>query len=363
MSYMNPEEIKYAGIDKWHNAGYTGKGIKVAILDNPYTFPRPFIKDIFNVRCRADNSHGDKVMDILHEIIPDAEFIPIHNIDDACKRLGEYDYIKQNCQGINCSMSGDTGTDDIIIDFMNNGVFCTKAAGNDDTAGEDYTCKCDGWWTVGAVHLINGQLEIADYSAYGKGWLDMMAFSHLNTIFSSNKIDGTSFSAPFMQGMAMLYYQWYKEQYGKYPDVNTVREFFKTNAIDLKEKGYDLQSAYGLAILPDVPVVNVPIPEPIPEPEPKPEPENPVEEEEVMRGIIVMYSLADLPAAIRLHNKYHLPIIEMQFAGTDEKNAKVKIQVGGMNELFTSDAIRLAGEDRDKTDEKVTEFINSHASL
>lgn len=85
--------------------------------------------------------------------------------------------------------------------------------------------------------------------------------------------------------------------------------------------------------------------------------------EESMRGIIVMNSLSDLPAAVRLHNRYHFPLIEMQFTGEDERSAKIKLQVGNTTSMFTPDTIRMAGKDRDETDDAVTKFITTHPTI
>ena len=60
---LNREKFEYCRIPAWHEAGYTGQGVKVAVFED------------------TAQGHGRMVADVLQQILPDAE-----NEEDVYKR-------------------------------------------------------------------------------------------------------------------------------------------------------------------------------------------------------------------------------------------------------------------------------------
>ena len=73
---MNKEEFDFLGITRWHELGYTGKGITICSKED-------ILKDVFDdVVCNdpfttksKDAIHGTTVMDYIRQVAPDANKI------------------------------------------------------------------------------------------------------------------------------------------------------------------------------------------------------------------------------------------------------------------------------------------------
>lgn len=275
--YNNCKEFEYCNILEWHKEGYTGKGVKVAIIDkltNPQLdFFNGKLKDPFNIVNTKNekeflNSHGQKVADVLHQVAPDAEIYMLQS--GGCYNINNsLDWcIRNNIQIVNLSRSifGNVSAIDKDEIAYKKGVFLIKSAGNDgeiDNGKMDAFAKKDIWLTVGATHLSyqSNLPHRSDYSSYGKG-LDVMGFSKLWTTgvnkepdqygdkYYINNVQGTSFSSPFVAGMIALYNQRFKDENGRFPTPQESKAFVINNCEDLEDKGYDIYTGHGLFILP-----------------------------------------------------------------------------------------------------------------
>ncbi|MBY0522588.1 MAG: S8 family serine peptidase [Gemmataceae bacterium] len=75
------------GVDRWHQAGITGKGVKVAVLDSGFRGYREFLGKALPGKVTArsfrndgnmeakDSQHGILCSEVLHALAPDAELI------------------------------------------------------------------------------------------------------------------------------------------------------------------------------------------------------------------------------------------------------------------------------------------------
>lgn len=132
-TYKNDEEFDYCNITQWHEQGFTGKGVKVAVIDTKldpalrffdgkvstaYTQPQPLVQ----------NTHGQQVADIIHQVAPDAEIYSLYVYDEgkAIKWC-----IENDIDIINLSWSGIAVWNNEDVDAYNEGILLIKSSGND----------------------------------------------------------------------------------------------------------------------------------------------------------------------------------------------------------------------------------------
>jgi subtilase family protein/WD40 repeat protein/hemolysin type calcium-binding protein len=146
------EGVYYLNALKWHEAGLTGAGVKVAVIDvgfgNYYHWrgsELPLdvtVQDYCNGRILTSDEHGTAVAEIVHDVAPDAQLYLIC-IDTEVDLARAEQYAKE--QGIaivnhsvvwyNTSRgdgTGGPGTPDAIVrDARANGILWVNASGND----------------------------------------------------------------------------------------------------------------------------------------------------------------------------------------------------------------------------------------
>ena len=261
------------------SSGWTGKGIKVGILDS------------FNSNGRID-SHGDWVSLVLNSISPEANTIlsnlPSGNLSTTLQNANsafdyyntnEY-YIVNNSWGfekpLKNSFGSYTGTnnpnwDDIISDAVtskitsinqksepiyNEKMLFVFAAGNGaQYCGSVYITECDYFATVynkvrnqgyeiGEDTIFVGALSdesstIANYSYQAGNMLNDFIVAHDDVLFSGDA-SGTSFSSPRVSGAAALVRQ-------KFPNLTGIqlKQVLLQTATDLGTSGPDNIYGYG----------------------------------------------------------------------------------------------------------------------
>jgi N-acetylmuramoyl-L-alanine amidase len=245
---VNEVKFTYCGITSWHEAGYTGRGIKVAVFED------------------TSQGHGRMVGDILQQILPNATILnrprpgPIESVGDRLKpdtreRLPEF-YSSLVSEGVHiCAMSlGGTGTSEsaqleqeLLID---RGIVLFTSAGNEGREIPPRTAAAMATWiAVGACALTKDGPRRTSYSNYGPQ-LGVMGFTNLTTSWGG-VFPGTSAANPFVAGMCALWFQWFREQYGRTPNQAETLEFIRQNSEDLGEPGRDDKHGFGLLRLPD----------------------------------------------------------------------------------------------------------------
>ena len=261
------------------SSGWTGKGVKVGILDS------------FNSNGRID-SHGDWVSLVLNSISPEANTIlsnlPSGNLSTTLQNANSaFDYyntneyfIVNNSWGfekpLKNSFGSYTGTnnpnwDDIISDAVtskitsinqksepiyNEKMLFVFAAGNGaQYCGSVYITECDYFATVynkvrnqgyeiGEDTIFVGALSdesstIANYSYQAGNMLNDFIVAHDDVLFSGDA-SGTSFSSPRVSGAAALVRQ-------KFPNLTGIqlKQVLLQTATDLGTSGPDNIYGYG----------------------------------------------------------------------------------------------------------------------
>jgi subtilisin family serine protease len=260
---MNEKQFSICNIDQWHQAGFTGKGIKIATSDISSLIPSlPYFKgqviDAFKDWNPVEGSHVDHVVQVLLQVAPDAE---IHCMGSNPFENMKY-CIEHSIHVFNQSTTGGTTVDEYMKlenEAISKGLFPVCSAGNDGYQGLTSSARKDTFLSVGAVHYGIYAYGIGiyrpDYSSYGEKELDVVGFSGLDVINRWNGtigITGTSFSSPFVAGMIALYYQWFIQTYRRNPTWKETYTFATTNVMDLEAQGFDIGVGYGLFVLPEI---------------------------------------------------------------------------------------------------------------
>lgn len=273
MKYINKKEFEKLNIIKWHEMGYTGKGIKIANMEsgNPNAWNlKGRVLDPFNIKRNDTNNHADKVMDVILQVAPDSvitmldtEGYHLPGGGLAGKFIEEsLPYIdKHGIHLVNASLIGDSNKTlaNKVNECKNKGTIFVTSAGN--TPKYD-SFGFENWITVSASHMSrNKEINIANYSSRGQS-IDFTCFSGILVNNQKDKnypirVEGTSFASPLFTGMLVLVQQFFLEKTGRalYPDK--LLQFAKDNSIDLGQKGRDNLFGNGLFVLPDPEDINI----------------------------------------------------------------------------------------------------------
>lgn len=256
MSYKK-ESLDFLGITRWHELGYTGKGVKIMSDEKVSQKKHP---DVISPKgYKSTSGHGDDVMSHLKLVAPDATFIayPMSVNSDG---KGGYispcaDYIKN--QGITIFTTSATSgnitkyKEKAIQDCIDKGCTFFAAAGNDNKKGMRGEVKSEKYLAIGGVKptYINGtwdftKLKKVNYSSVGEE-LDYVA------IVEVLGVPGTSFGEPLFSGMCALVQQFFIEKIGRVLFRKELEIFINDNLIDVDEKGFDIKTGNGLFVLPE----------------------------------------------------------------------------------------------------------------
>ena len=276
MYKKNKSEFDLINIPAWHDAGYTGKGIKFMELEgaNPKNkqFDGMLTNDFKDWKNEKDdyleNSHGSHVFDVFHQIAPDAEMYVgspstgfMNGVLSGRFIEETVPYIKK--KGIHvvaASLGGNKyqGIIDAIRDLKENyNVTFITSAGNEGECGAGDYAKTEEWINVGAVHYNERDEEIVrPYYSSVDEVLTLTMPSHIYV--QSDKDDdywfplqGTSFSSPVCAATKCVVADKCLHEYGRIMTQKEFVNFVIDNVVDLGEKGHDKYYGHGLFVLPD----------------------------------------------------------------------------------------------------------------
>lgn len=269
MKYINRREFEKLNIIKWHENGYTGKGIKIANLEECNTKAwnlKGKINNPHNMHRNGTNNHGDIVVDILLQVAPDSEITILDNSNRSVVGGGiegafidkSLPYIdKHGIHLVNASLEGNPNKAlaDRVKQSKNNGTTFITAAGNSSKYGTMGYNSSTGWISISSSYLSKrGDISILSNSARGED-IDFTCFGNIlanNQKYKGEtiRVTGTSFASPFFTGMLALVQQFFLEKTGKALHPDKLLQFVKDNCIDLGEKGRDNLFGNGLFVLP-----------------------------------------------------------------------------------------------------------------
>lgn len=253
---MNPRENTYSRIAQYHEAGFTGRGVKAAFHEvNPKVNPDLYGTNLVIAPQFAScidrsytKSHAMDVIDSFLEILPDAE---IHILGASPRENLRY-CLANGIKLYNMSTSGywynpeDNAAEQ---EFIDTGGILICCAGNSSAGGLWDSPKKPNFISVGAVRMLeDGRVIRTSYSSYTPGttYLDIMQFGDL--LLRSGYEQGTSFAAP--RALAMIG-AWMESQNAPVY-LSDVEAMIRANCVDIEDTGYDSYTGYGVFIMPEV---------------------------------------------------------------------------------------------------------------
>ena len=293
--------MKMIGMEAAWQSGLTGAGVRVAVIDGGvYTDTGDFDADRLlpgknmiseGGSTEDSNGHGTFIAGIIGAakdngvgiagVAPGVTIVPIKTTDGSDTQNGVsaqafYAAVDEfHCDVINYSSGAkqiSSGIREAVAYAVSKGVIVVCSTGNDGSTTLYYPGALED--TIG-VGSINKGMERSDFSHRNKSIFvvapgeDVYSLGQSGSVYSSR---GTSFSAPFVTGLAALL----KEAH---PEMNTAdfKQILMRSSKDLGEAGYDVEYGYGLiqvpaairaaaeyfgTTAPDMPEIPEPTPEP-----------------------------------------------------------------------------------------------------
>jgi len=143
------ESLPVIGVGEWHNAGFTGKGIKIAILDGGFDgyrdllgseLPASVITRSFVSGWEVDQmgtTHGTACAEIIHDVAPDAELFLVTSDTIVETEQANNWLISQGVDVISHSAGWLYGPKDgkskpaaVVDKAVSNGIFWVNSSGN-----------------------------------------------------------------------------------------------------------------------------------------------------------------------------------------------------------------------------------------
>lgn len=272
----------YTGVTKFHNAGYYGERV-VAATGEDWSIKNYNPDDLVEIPFgdgdewgNLGGEHGSRTAATFFQCAPKARLVQMSKIhkaktgkdcycgleDDCLPIIKEYGITSVFCSfDMICDKYLNEKYTKIINDLQTFNFFVS--AGND--ANSDYVelAKCDAVTTVGAYYL-NGKKPVVEnftsqteYVDFGAPDRQTVKFGKQTNVTTYGKMEGTSFSAPWLCGMACLVNDFFIDKTGKPLTYKMMRQFFLDNTVDIGDEGFDNQVGYGAVILPDPSTIDI----------------------------------------------------------------------------------------------------------
>lgn len=245
-----------------HARGFTGKGVKIAILDTGVDSSHPDLNIKESYNFTKDDSTEDKVGHGTHVagiigaldneqgvigVAPDAELYSYKVLADGTGNFNDIaeaikDAADKGMHIINMSLGANSPTDIPVLKkackyAYDKGVILMAAAGN--TGGQDsiYPAKYEECYSVGAIDPV---FRVSDFSSFGPH-LDISApGSKILSTYPGGKyviMSGTSMATPFATGCIALLLS---------AGVNLSYDTITKSTIDIEDPAFDDLSGFGV---------------------------------------------------------------------------------------------------------------------
>ena len=238
-----------ANISSWHAASYTGRSIRIAVLDPErflYNYQAGAIQRPLGESGKA-GGHLGQCCAVLQQIAPEAELFALGTDRAAWEWV-----LANDIDIVSCSYAAGAINAALLPRLEQSNLITLAAAGNGsnlETGADRAYPSCYDWTvSVGAYCPNLNQLE--PYTNGGEA-LDCVAYTDFAVLNNQGKViafTGTSCATAVAAGMMALVLQ--KE--GRKKGWRWAREYIKQHSKELLEPGKDLASGYGLFSLPEV---------------------------------------------------------------------------------------------------------------
>lgn len=258
----NDMRFRWLGIPMWHQAGYTGKGLKFLVVDadtNTKLARDPSKIINYGGSGKSDwtkdyGFHGLASIDVIQQICPDAT-IYFSSWKYSLETIMEW-AIQNEVDIVTVSLrySAQTVSEDISQRAIDQGMLLFTSAGNNGDVPTDlrgYPAKQATWVAVGAgmVEEHGGVPIRLDYSSTGKE-LEVMGMTHLYVKMPPHAnwmvYTGTSCASPALASCFGLMEQ-------KMGDLTKpqVRAMFTEHCVDMDVEGLDRRTGWGMFRMPN----------------------------------------------------------------------------------------------------------------
>lgn len=269
IQHLNYQQKHEHGVLGWHRQGFTGKGVKVAVIDGKCP---PTLENFYGrvksplpwsvspeTHSRLDN-HGQFVGSTVLEFAPDAEIITLPYWNEELSNTSEV--LEQSIaycidHGVKIIASSIQGSQRSIVQEYSAkaaelGILLITSAGNEGSGGFDpndpegthtitLMARNPDWIATANVRYLDwpegrygDDFDRADSSSVGPNMFTSCFGGYVQPRFQDNGdvrgVTGTSFACPALGGMMACYVQRYREHYGSDPGQQTMREFIKNNS-------------------------------------------------------------------------------------------------------------------------------------
>ncbi len=147
-SNIEGEGVEVIDANAWHEAGFTGTGLRIGVLDLGFAgyqnllgveLPDDVPLEIFGEWYDAEEVHGTACAEIIHEVAPDAElFLAWYDGSDAALgeavdwlRTQDVDIISHSAGSLVGPRDGSEWDAQLVDDLANQGVVWVNASGNE----------------------------------------------------------------------------------------------------------------------------------------------------------------------------------------------------------------------------------------
>lgn len=278
MSYKK-QALEYLGIQKWHDMGYKGQGIK--IMSDEKVCEKDHGDVISPKGFKSKRGHGDDVMLHIKYGAPEATFI-------AFPFSGSFGSNSYTCECAQYIMSNDVsifttsclsahasvGKEMAMQDCIDKGCIFFAAAGNDGDMSSPKESEVHGesrsekYYAIGGVKpKWTGKYENNDEedgeAIYDFSKIEPVRYSSEGpemdfvTLAETHVAAGTSFCAPLFAAMVGLVQQFFIEKAGRKLTRAEMEKFIKDNVQDMKDEGFDYKTGHGLFRLPDPTTIDI----------------------------------------------------------------------------------------------------------
>lgn len=271
----NARHREYTGVQKFHDAGYYGSGIIAASGESWSTKvynPGGLVVDYFNKGFGG--GHAVNTAATFFQVAPKAQLYmlpysaylygstPEKSYDEFTTKVIEAIREKHITAMFNSfarSYDKTTKAEWIkALESVKDYFKCFFSMGNDDD--EKYNKITDIELNIGVAAytiMVYGNIVPAGYSSEGMT-VDFAAPSMIYTNISATKPNasagpntGTSFSGPWLCGMACLVDEFFIDKTGKPLSRDAMYRFFLDHCTDIGDEGFDIKMGHGAVRLPD----------------------------------------------------------------------------------------------------------------
>ncbi|MBW9157238.1 S8 family serine peptidase [Clostridium tagluense] len=261
----NEPAAKVVNWANWREKGYTGKGVKIAVIDQGnfntklsiYNNMITKVDDpLFDVPGSCDLKHVQGTVGVINQIAPDAQIF-LYSSGRNLKDIVE-DCHSRGINIINFSATTSAFPEEIraLNKYCISDMLFVESAGNEGKSLQGL-CLLPQIVKVGAGSTGVASLIRESYSSYGEE-LDTIGVTNL-LVYNDNgdlmQFMGTSCAAPAVTGMMAQFYQYYNEKMGKFPNAYDARMYINNRSIDMEDIGFDIYTGYGYLKQPDIDII------------------------------------------------------------------------------------------------------------